>query len=218
GEFKSEEEIGNVLVSAGQGGGPVYLRDLVDIQRDYESPPAYLNTLTRRDDKGQFTTSRAITLALVMRAGYKIADMDKLVSARLDLLRSQLPRDLIIDRTSDEPRMVSDKVGLLMKSLVEAIILVVLVSIFGFMDWRPSVVLAICIPLTLGVTFMAMSGMGLDIQQVSIASLIIALGLLVDVPVVACDAIAEYMAEGVPKRHAVWMGPTKLSTAMFYAT
>jgi multidrug efflux pump subunit AcrB len=218
GEFKSEAEIGNVLVSAGQGGGPVYLRDLVDIQRDYESPPTYLNMLTRRDDQGRFTTSRAITLALVMRAGYKIADMDKLVSARLDLLRTQLPRDLIIDRTSDEPRMVNDKVGLLMKSLVEAIILVVIVSVFGFMDWRPSVVLAICIPLTLGITFMAMSGMGLDIQQVSIASLIIALGLLVDVPVVACDAIAEYMAEGVPKRHAVWMGPTKLSTAMFYAT
>jgi multidrug efflux pump subunit AcrB len=218
GEFKSEKEIGNVLVSTGQGGGPVYLRDLVDIQRDYESPPTYLNTLTRRDDQGHFTTSRAISLALVMRAGYQIAQMDKLVSARLDLLRAQLPRDLIMDRTSDEPRMVNDKVSLLMRSLIEAIVLVVLVSIFGFMDWRPSVVLAICIPLTLGITFLAMSGMGLDVQQVSIAALIIALGLLVDVPVVACDAIAEYMAEGVPKRHAVWMGPTKLANAMFYAT
>jgi multidrug efflux pump len=218
GEFKSEEEIGNVLVSAGQGGGPAYLRDLVDIQRDYESPPTYLNTLTRRDDKGRLVTSRGISLALVMRPGNQIATMDKQVTARLALLRSQLPRDLIVDRTSDEPRMVNDKVSLLMKSLVEAIILVVLVSILGFMDWRPSVVLAICIPLTLGITFVCMSGMGLDIQQVSIASLIIALGLLVDVPVVACDAIKEYMDEGVPKRHAAWIGPTKLSTAMFYAT
>ena len=88
----------------------------------------------------------------------------------------------------------------------------------GFMDWRPSLVLAICIPLTLGLTFMGMTALGLDIQQVSIASLIIALGLLVDVPVVACDAITEYMDEGVPKRHAVWLGPTKLASAMLFAT
>ncbi|MGA9998663.1 MAG: efflux RND transporter permease subunit, partial [Candidatus Acidiferrales bacterium] len=60
--------------------------------------------------------------------------------------------------------------------------------------------------------------LGIDLQQVSIASLIIALGLLVDVPVVSGDGIKRHLAEGFPRSVACWLGPTKLATAIFYAT
>jgi len=60
--------------------------------------------------------------------------------------------------------------------------------------------------------------LGIDLQQVSIASLIIALGLLVDVPVVSGDGIKRHLAEGFPRSIACWLGPTKLATAIFYAT
>ncbi|HEX2522303.1 MAG TPA: efflux RND transporter permease subunit, partial [Terriglobia bacterium] len=60
--------------------------------------------------------------------------------------------------------------------------------------------------------------LGVDLQQVSVATLIIALGLLVDVPVVSGDGIKRGLAEGLPRRLAAWLGPTKLATAIFYAT
>jgi len=60
--------------------------------------------------------------------------------------------------------------------------------------------------------------LGIDLQQVSIASLIIALGLLVDVPVVSGDGIKRHLAEGFQRSMACWLGPTKLATAIFYAT
>jgi multidrug efflux pump subunit AcrB len=60
--------------------------------------------------------------------------------------------------------------------------------------------------------------LGIDLQQVSVATLIIALGLLVDVPVVSGDGIKRGLADGLPRRVASWLGPTKLSTAIFFAT
>ena len=60
--------------------------------------------------------------------------------------------------------------------------------------------------------------LGIDLQQVSIATLIIALGLLVDVPVVAGDGIKRGLAEGLPRQIAAWVGPTRLATAIFFAT
>ena len=67
-------------------------------------------------------------------------------------------------------------------------------------------------------TFGFMDLLGLDLQQVSIAALIIALGLLVDDPVIASDAINREIAAGVPRERAAWQGPTKLAKAILFAT
>src|SRR5262249_35592309 len=79
-------------------------------------------------------------------------------------------------------------------------------------------VMSLAIPLTLAMTFGMMSVLGIDLQQVSIASLIIALGLLVDDPVVAGDAIKRDLAVGHPPLISAWLGPTTLATAIVYAT
>jgi multidrug efflux pump subunit AcrB len=105
-----------------------------------------------------------------------------------------------------------------MASLYEAVILVVLVSLIGFWEWRSALLMALSIPLTLAMTFGMMHMLGVDLQQVSIASLIIALGLLVDDPVVAGDAIKRSLADGHRPVVAAWLGPTKLATAIMYAT
>src|SRR5437773_12097003 len=105
-----------------------------------------------------------------------------------------------------------------MRALYEAIILVVIVSLIGFWEWRLALIMALAIPITLAMTFGFTYMLGIDLQQVSIATLIIALGLLVDVPVVAGDGIKRGLAEGFPRQIAAWLGPTKLATAMFFAT
>ena len=88
----------------------------------------------------------------------------------------------------------------------------------GFWEWRSALLMAFSIPITLAMTFGMMWMLGIDLQQVSIATLIIALGLLVDDPVVAGDAIKRDLALGHPGIVAAWLGPLKLATAILYAT
>jgi multidrug efflux pump subunit AcrB len=218
GEFLNEREIGDVIVGSSRGGAPLYLRDLVDIDRGYESPPRYLNFYSWIDSSGNWHRGRAVTLALQMRPGQKIGEFGHAVDSTMQLLRHRLPPDLIMARTSDQPLQVKENIDLFMGSLYEAIILVVAIALVGFWEWRSALLLAISIPLTLAMTFGMMSVLGIDLQQISIASLIIALGLLVDDPVVAGDAIKRELDHGHPGRIAAWLGPTKLARAIMFAT
>jgi multidrug efflux pump subunit AcrB len=217
GEFKNEQEIGDVLVST-TNGRSLYLRDLVTVARGYESPARFMNFFGQRTENGEWRRSRAVTLAVQMRAGQKIGDFGASVDAELQTLRAQLPSDLVLARTSDQPRQVEENIHLFMGSLYEAIALVVVVSLIGFWEWRSALLMALSIPVTLAMTFGMMLMLGIDLQQVSIASLIIALGLLVDDPVVAGDAIKRDLAAGQPPVVAAWWGPTKLAKAILFAT
>jgi multidrug efflux pump subunit AcrB len=217
GELRDEADIGGIVVSRTENGAPVYLRDLATIYRGYETPQ-YLSYATYRDAEAEWQRTRAITLALTMKAGLQIAAFGEAVQKKIDTVRPLLPEDLVVSRVSDQPQQVEENVGLFMSSLYEAILLVVVVALLGFWDWRSALLLALSIPITLAMTFGMMRMLGLDVQQVSIASLIIALGLLVDVPVVAGDAIKRELGRGLPGRIAAWLGPTKLATAMLYAT
>src|ERR1700739_2705366 len=218
GQFDSAKSIGDVAVSTTSEGTPVYLRDLVQISRGYEAPATYLNYYTWRDASGHWQRSRAITLAIYMRDRKQIARFGQSVNSKLSDLRQILPADLILAHTSDQPLQVYENIHLFMRALLEAIILVVIVSLIGFWEWRMALIMALAIPITLAMTFGIVYMLGIDLQQVSIASLIIALGLLVDVPVVSGDGIKRHLAEAFPRMIACWLGPTKLATAIFYAT
>jgi multidrug efflux pump subunit AcrB len=218
GQFDTARSIGDVAVSATSAGTPVYLRDLVQISRGYQAPAQYLNYYTWRDANGHWQRSRAITLAIYMRDKKQIARFGESVNLKLSGLRQILPADLILAHTSDQPLQVKENIHLFMRALLEALVLVVLVSLLGFWEWRLALIMALAIPITLAMTFGIVYMLGIDLQQVSIATLIIALGLLVDVPVVSGDGIKRHLAEGFPRSTACWLGPTKLATAIFYAT
>ncbi len=221
GKFTDAQQIGGVIVGAASSSStqtPVYLRDLVDISRGYQSPATYLNYLTWKDRDGHWHRSRAVTVAVYIKNGEQIGAFGKSVDAKLAAVKQYLPEDLIIARTSDQPLQVKENIGLFMDALYEAIALVVLVSWLGFWEWRSALLMAISIPITLAMTFGALYLLQIDIQQVSVATLIIALGLLVDDPVLAGDSIKRTLAEGYPNVIAAWLGPTKLATAIMYAT
>jgi multidrug efflux pump subunit AcrB len=218
GQFENIDAIGNVAVSASSSGAPVYLRDLVEISRGYQSPAQYLNYYTWEDSNGQWQRSRAVTLTIYMRDQRQIATFGHSVDQKNAQLRKILPPDLIIAHTSDQPLQVKENIHLFLRALYEAIILVVIVSLIGFWEWRLALIMALAIPITLSMTFGVSYMLGIDLQQVSVATLIIALGLLVDVPVVAGDGIKRGLAAGLPRDIAAWLGPTKLATAIFFAT
>jgi multidrug efflux pump subunit AcrB len=217
GEIRNEAELAGVIVTRSASGAPVYLRDLASIGRGYETP-SYLAFSSWRDRQGNWQRTRAVTISLTMRSGLMIADFGAAVNRRIAAVRQLLPEDLVVRRVSDQPEQVRENVDLFMSSLYEAIALVVLVALVGFWEWRSALLMALSVPLTLAMTFGLMRLFGIDVQQVSIASLIIALGLLVDDPVVAADAIKRDLGRGLPRQIATWLGPTKLATAILFAT
>ena len=218
GNFENAQGIGDLAVSRTTAGAPVYLRDLVTISRAYHNPADYLNYYSWTDKSGHTHRNRAITLAVYMRSGEQIQKFGVAVDKELAAVKGLLPSDLIMARTSDQPLQVKENIDLFMEALYEAIALVVLVALIGFWEWRSALLMALSIPITLTMTFGMAHMVGMDLQQVSIASLIIALGLLVDDPVVANDAIKRELAGGFKPLVAAWLGPTKLARAILYAT
>lgn len=217
GELRDEAELGGIVVGRGKSGQLIYLRDVVSITRAYETP-RYVSYSSWKDPAGNWQRTRAITLSVTMKSGLQIADFGAAVDQKLSETRKLLPEDLVFERVSDQPQQVAENVDLFMSSLYEAIALVVIVALVGFWEWRSALLMALSIPITLAMTFGMMRVIGMDVQQISIGSLIIALGLLVDDPVVAGDAIKRDIEHGLPRRIAAWLGPTKLATAILFAT
>ncbi|MDY3556470.1 efflux RND transporter permease subunit [Gemmata sp. JC717] len=215
GEFKSEAELGAVPLDA-RPGYPLYLRDVAEVVRGYQDPPRQLHYRTVRGDDPP-GPRRAVTLAVRHIKGTQIAEFDADVAAKVAALRAELPDDLRVERTSNEPALVERKIHQFTDCLIEAIVIVVAVALV-FMEWRSALLVAASIPLAVAMTLGMCHLVGLDIQQISIAALIIALGLLVDDPVVASDAINRELAEGRPRDVAAWLGPQKLARAILYAT
>ncbi len=238
GKFLQESEIGLMAVESSKG-SRLYLRDLVDVVRGYENLPRLLNFRTVKGtapgaaeshdstmvqgSSGQLVepdrpwTTRAITLAIRHSKGTHIAEFSTDVDRAIESLKGVLPDDLRIERTSNEPALVEHKIEQFNDCLIEAVIIVVIVALL-FMEWRSALVVAISIPITVAMTLGICAMLGIDLQQISIAALIIALGLLVDDPVVASDAINRELAQGTPRDVAAWLGPQKLSRAILYAT
>lgn len=239
GEYTSAREIGDTVISVSRDGYPLYLRDLVEVTRGYEEPSDVLNFRTVKVAKGEASnqvsslhqghnepgvptnyeleTGRAVTIAVRQIKGTHIADFDRDLTTAVDEVRLLLPEDLRIERTSNEPLEVEHKIKEFNRCLLEAIVIVVIVSLL-FMEWRSALLIAFAIPITVAMTLGMSQLVGIDLQQVSIAALIIALGLLVDAPVVAADAINRELAHGKPRAVAAWLGPKRLARAVFYAT
>ncbi len=215
-EFQSLRDIDYTAIGQARNGTLVYLRDLGIARRGYQHPARFLSFYTVKDASGAWHRRRAITVSVEMRKNDQIDRFGTAVGERIDEVRRSLPPDLVVGVTSDQKRQVREKIDLFNRSLWEAVVLVVVVSLIGFWEWRSALLMAISIPVTLAMTFGFMQVLGLDIQQMSIASLIIALGLLVDDPVVAGDAIKRELAHGTSREVAAWLGPTKLSREQFF--
>jgi multidrug efflux pump subunit AcrB len=243
GEYTSAAEIGQTVMDVSADGYPLYLRDQVEINRGYEDPAGVMNFRTIKVDSAglplttpeqksgheaggkaangpddyNLQSGRAITISVRQVKGTTIADLDRDINAALTDLTPVLPQDLRVDRTSNEPFEVRHKIREFDRNLIEAIVIVVAVALV-FMEWRSAVLVAVSIPVTVAMTLGLCQMVGVDLQQVSIAALIIALGLLVDAPVVAADAINRELAHGQPRHIAAWLGPRRLARAVFYAT
>jgi multidrug efflux pump subunit AcrB len=215
GEFKNEQEIGNVFLSDGPDGEPIRVRDVLEVWRGEEDPAPFRADTLHRAAEGTMARDRSVLLALEMKRGEIIGQFDRAVRAAV--AETHLPAGMQVLTVSDQPAATDRRIGQFLKCFIEAVVIVVLVCLL-LMNWRTALVVALAIPLTLALTFGGMAVLGIPLQQISIAALIIALGMLVDDPVVAADGINRELAAGRPRGTAAWLGPYRLRRAILFGT
>ena len=145
--------------------------------------------------KMYFNGEPAIGIAVSMKDGGNVLELGENLKAEIAKITSDMPVGLEIHQVSDQPSVVNESIHDFVKTLCEAIVIVLGVS-FLSLGWRTGLVVAGCIPLVLCGVFVFMYVLGIDLHKVSLGSLIIALGLLVDDAIIAVEMMSVQLELG----------------------
>lgn len=203
GQFTDVEQL-RAMPIRGSSGNQLRLGDIADVRRGYVDPPSV---------KVRFQGQEAIGLGISMAKGGDIIALGKSLRTATERIQKSLPVGVTLAQVQDQPASVSNSVGEFVHVLIEAVVIVLGVSFislglhkggrFGWhIDYRPGLVVGITIPLVLAVTFLAMNYFGIGLHKISLGSLIIALGLLVDDAIIAVEMMVRKMEEGYDKVRA----------------
>ena len=184
GQLNSVANIEQVSVSV--NGRLVPLRDLATVSRSYEDPPTPLF---------RYNGQPAIGLGVGMVKGGNILEFGKAIADTMRRVERDVPVGIDPQLVANQPQVVQESVGHFTRALGEAVLIVLLVS-FVSLGLRAGVVVAVCIPLVLAITFVVMDRTGISLQRISLGALVIALGLLVDDAIIAVEMMIRKLEEG----------------------
>lgn len=206
GVFDDLEAVRNLPIRA--DGKTFRLGDIAAVQRRYSEPP---------EPKMFFNGRDAVGIAVSMDKGGNILTLGDALHKRVDELRRDLPLGLAVAPVSDQPQVVRESIDDFIRTLLEAIVIVLAVS-FLSLGLRTGMVVACCIPLVIAGVFWAMDVIGIDLHKVSLGALIIALGLLVDDAIIAVEMMAVKLEEGYDRFQAACFAYTATALPMLTGT
>ena len=208
GQFKELQQLRDMPIR-GSTGNQIKLGDIAEVKQAYIDPPSI---------KVRHQGKEVIALGVSMAKGGDIIRLGKSLGVTFAKIAKDLPAGINISQIQDQPKAVSNSVGEFVRTLIEAVIIVLAVSFVAlgfhrregnhplwrryYVDIRPGLVVGITIPLVLAVTFLAMNYFGIGLHKISLGSLIIALGLLVDDAIIAVEMMVRKMEEGYDKVRA----------------
>lgn len=190
GGFKTVDEIRNFPIRA--GGRSFRMGDVATVKRGFADPAA---------PRMRFLGDNSIGIAVSMKGGGDIIGLGKSLDAEFARLQKTLPVGMKLHKVSDQPSAVRDSVAEFVRSLSEAVLIVLVVSFFS-LGKRAGLVVALSIPLVLGMTFAAMYYFNIGLHKISLGALILALGLLVDDAIIAVEMMAVKMEQGLDRLSA----------------
>src|SRR5450830_1859720 len=208
GQFKAIDEL-RAMPIRGSSGAQLRLGDIASIERGYVDPPVI---------KVRHQGQEVIALGVAMTKGGDIIALGKALKTTTQRLEKALPLGARLVQIQDQPKAVATSVREFVKVLIEAVTIVLAVSFISLglhkrpgqhallkrwtLDMRPGLVVGITIPLVLAMTFLAMNYWGIGLHKISLGSLIIALGLLVDDAIISVEMMVRKMEEGYDKVRA----------------
>ncbi|MEY4364318.1 MAG: hypothetical protein RLZZ24_1670 [Pseudomonadota bacterium] len=203
GKFETDQQLARMPIR-GSSGQTIALGDIATIRRGYVDPPQ-VKVHHQGDD--------VVALGVSMAKGGDIISLGKALNVATVEIEKTLPAGVRLVKFQDQPSAVSRSVNEFVGVLIEAVVIVLLVSFLSlglhkggrygwYVDTRPGLVVGITIPLVLAMTFLAMNYWGIGLHKISLGSLIIALGLLVDDAIIAVEMMVRKMEEGYDRVRA----------------
>ncbi|MDH2547073.1 efflux RND transporter permease subunit [Acinetobacter baumannii] len=187
GDVKTVQDLKNIVVQVGSHN--IHLGDVAHISKGFIDPP---QISMRRNGE------RVTGLAVSMTEKGDILALGKQLDQRIKEVQEALPAGIIIEKIVDQPNLVEHSVNEFLGHFVLALAIVLAVSLFA-LGVRTGIVVALSVPLVLGITFFLMWRLDINLQRISLGALIIALGLLVDDAIIAVEMMQVKMEEGLDR-------------------
>ncbi|MEO0337672.1 MAG: efflux RND transporter permease subunit [Bacteroidota bacterium] len=208
GNFNSLNDIENMLIPVGDGQQVVKLSDITKVTRSYIDPPTQVVKVNNEE---------AISIHVNLKEGENIVELGEEVDRVVAGWQRELPTGLELSRVTSLDNYINTKIDSFIENVIQSVTIVLLVMLV-FLGFRTGFVIASLIPIVIITTLMVMGLMGIGLNQVTLAALIMALGMLVDNAIVVAETILVKLEAGVEKKQAaieafseLWM-PLLIST------
>lgn len=205
--FESEKDLADQIVYSDPRGNVVRLKNIATIERRNEDPDNYI----KQNGK------KTILLSLEMQPGNNIVEFGKEVDKALSTFQKHCPKDIQIAKISELPKYVEESVSDFMREFLIAIVAVILVTMI-LLPFRVAFVAGITVPISVLITLCALYFFGVELHTVSLAALIIVLGMIVDNSIVVIDNHVEKIDHGTSPWHAAIKSAKELFTPIVTAT
>jgi multidrug efflux pump subunit AcrB len=207
GTYNTEQQVANQVIGTSGTGEVVHLGDIAKLERGYSEPTSKITV----------NGHKAIMISMQMQEGNNIVKFGKEVKEKLDEASALLPSNVKLTTIVNQPHVVDENISHFIHEFFLAIISVVIVVIL-LLPFRIAAVAAMAIPMTIAVTFALMQAFGIELHQVSLAALIVVLGMVVDDAIVIADNYVELLDKGVDRWTAAWRSAADLILPVFGAT
>lgn len=206
-QYKTEADIANQIIFSNPQGTVLRLKDVANITRRYEEPSSFI----------RYGTGKTMILSIEMQPGNNIVHFGEKVQAQLKTIQQSFPADIQINTLVNQPQVVDESIVHFMKEFGLSILAVIIV-VMVLLPIRVAAVASIAAPISILVTFGIINLIGIELHQVTLAALIIVLGMVVDNAIVVVDNYIEKIDEGITPWTAAWQAAKQLSIPIFTAT
>lgn len=192
GNFDSEQGIKDLLIPVGSEGQVVALSDITSITKGYINPASQLTRINGKE---------AISLHISLKAGANIIELGEEVDTVLEQWEARMPHGMDLFRTSSLDHYIDQKIDDFVVNLIQAIAIVMALMLL-FLGFRTGLIISSLIPFVILTTFMVMGLIGAGINQISLAALIMSLGIMVDNGIVVAESVMVKMQKGIDAKTA----------------
>lgn len=205
--YKSENDIAEQIIYYDPSGGIIRLKDVANIAREYPKPTSYIKDGTKK----------CVMLSIEMQDGNNIVEYGNEVNAIIDEFKAGLPDEVEVFKVADQASVVSHSVNMFLREMLIAILTVIGV-IMLLQPMRVAAISAMTIPITMFISLGILYFMGYEINTVTLAALLVVLGIIVDDSIVVIDNYVEKLDHGISRWEASVSSGTELFKSILSAT
>lgn len=207
GEFKSSDEIKDVIVGSFMGRN-IYIKDIATVK----------DTLKERATEVLTNGERAATIVVQKQSGANVVDIAEKIQLELEKIKPQLPPDIKLEMIMDTSEFIKGSIGSLTETVLLAGLFVMIVVLFFLGRWRATFIIILTIPVSLIAAFIYLMITGNTLNIISLSSLSIAIGMVVDDAIVVLENITSHIERGSKPKDAAIYATNEVAVAVVAST